>query len=163
MGFFMINALFVLIVFLLQLNKDNLHVNWPLGVKTNITYDSSSQEVIHKESADSHAFFVFFFMTSLQARIAKDLIELRNKSVFAFFMFNALFILIVFLLQLNKDNLHIDWPLGVKTNITQVEESGEVERKQSKISKTKKINKQNALFSSGLCYHTRVSVGLLTN
>lgn len=46
-------------------------------------------------------------------------------------MFNALFILIVFLLQLNKDNLHVDWPLGVKTNITQVEETGEVENQKT--------------------------------
>jgi len=42
----MINALFVLIVFLLQLNKDNIHVKWPFGVRTNITYDESTQEVI---------------------------------------------------------------------------------------------------------------------
>ena len=33
-------------------------------------------------------------------------------------MFNALFVLIVFMLTLNKDILHIDWPFGVKTNIT---------------------------------------------
>ncbi|ETN60018.1 chitin synthase [Anopheles darlingi] len=103
-GFIMINALFVLIVFLLQLNKDNIHVKWPLGVKTNITYDEATQE----------------------ARIAVDLKELRNKSVFAFFMFNALFVLIVFLLQLNKDKLHIIWPLGVKTNITYDEVTAEV-------------------------------------
>ncbi|KAK3909060.1 Chitin synthase chs-2 [Frankliniella fusca] len=103
-AFFMVNAIFVLIVFLLQLNKDLLHVKWPLGVKTNITYDEATQE----------------------ARIAADLIELRNKSVFAFFMFNALFVLIVFLLQLNKDQLHVDWPLGVKTNITYIEETSEV-------------------------------------
>ncbi|XP_050461196.1 chitin synthase chs-2 isoform X5 [Cataglyphis hispanica] len=61
-----------------------------------------------------------------KARIAADLIELRNKSVFAFLMFNALFVLIVFLLQLNKDQLHVIWPLGVKTNITYVEETSEV-------------------------------------
>ncbi|XP_076671625.1 hyaluronan synthase-like protein kkv isoform X6 [Andrena cerasifolii] len=61
-----------------------------------------------------------------KARIAGDLIELRNKSVFAFFMFNALFVLIVFLLQLNKDQLHVVWPLGVKTNITFIEETSEV-------------------------------------
>ena len=41
-------------------------------------------------------------------------------------MFNALFVLIVFLLQLNKDQLHVVWPLGVKTNITYVEETSEV-------------------------------------
>lgn len=62
----------------------------------------------------------------LQARIAKELIELRNKSVFAFFMFNALFVLVVFLLQLNKDQIHVKWPLGVRTNITYIEETSEV-------------------------------------
>lgn len=44
-AFFMVNALFVMIVFLLQLNKDNLHIKWPLGVKTNITYDETLHEV----------------------------------------------------------------------------------------------------------------------
>ncbi|XP_044267838.1 chitin synthase chs-2 isoform X2 [Tribolium madens] len=61
-----------------------------------------------------------------KARIAKELIELRNKSVFAFFMFNALFVLVVFLLQLNKDQIHVKWPLGVRTNITYIEETSEV-------------------------------------
>lgn len=62
----------------------------------------------------------------LQARIAKELIELRNKSVFAFFMFNALFVLVVFLLQLNKNQIHVKWPLGIRTNITYIEETSEV-------------------------------------
>lgn len=53
-----------------------------------------------------------------QARIAKDLKDLRDQSVFAFFMMNALFVLIVFLLQLNKDLLHVKWPFGIKTNIS---------------------------------------------
>ena len=61
--------------------------------------------------------------------MANDLKELRNLSVFTFVMLNAIFILIVFLLQLNKDKIHIDWPLGVKTNITFVEASGEVSYK----------------------------------
>lgn len=61
-----------------------------------------------------------------QERVAKDLIELRNKSVFAFFMFNALFVLIVFLMQLNKEKIHINWPFGIRTNITFNEETGEV-------------------------------------
>ncbi|XP_046961037.1 chitin synthase chs-2 isoform X2 [Vanessa cardui] len=61
-----------------------------------------------------------------QARISRDLKELRDSSVFSFIMINALFVLIVFLLQLNKDNLHIKWPLGVKTNITYDEVSQEV-------------------------------------
>lgn len=41
----MFNALFVLVVFLLQLNKDQIHVKWPLGVKTNITYNEETSEV----------------------------------------------------------------------------------------------------------------------
>ncbi|XP_059614740.1 chitin synthase chs-2 [Phlebotomus argentipes] len=61
-----------------------------------------------------------------QARIATHLKDLRNNSVFAFFMINALFVLIVFLLQLNKDNLHVKWPFGVKTNITYDETTQEV-------------------------------------
>ncbi|XP_017793316.1 PREDICTED: uncharacterized protein LOC108575110 isoform X2 [Habropoda laboriosa] len=59
-------------------------------------------------------------------RIAKDLKDLRDQSVFAFFMMNALFVLIVFLLQLNKDLLHVKWPFGIKTNITYDESSQEV-------------------------------------
>ncbi|KAK0159253.1 hypothetical protein PV328_010151 [Microctonus aethiopoides] len=61
-----------------------------------------------------------------KARIAKDLKDLRDQSVFAFFMLNALFVLIVFLLQLNKDLLHVKWPFGVKTNITYDDSSQEV-------------------------------------
>jgi hypothetical protein len=41
----MINALFVLIVFLLQLNKDSLHVKWPISARINVTYDEITQEV----------------------------------------------------------------------------------------------------------------------
>ncbi|XP_011053055.1 PREDICTED: uncharacterized protein LOC105145297 isoform X3 [Acromyrmex echinatior] len=74
-----------------------------------------------------------------KTRIAADLIELRNKSVFAFLMFNALFVLIVFLLQLNKDQLHVVWPLGVKTNITYVEETSEVSDDQASGKKIKSV------------------------
>jgi chitin synthase len=49
--------------------------------------------------------------------------ELRDMSVFYFAMFNALFVLIVFMLTLNKDTLHIDWPFGVKENITITEDN----------------------------------------
>merc|ERR1719215_2420262 len=53
-----------------------------------------------------------------QAKITAGLKELRDKSVFFFAVFNALFVLIVFMLTLNKDILHIDWPFGVKENRT---------------------------------------------
>ncbi len=57
-----------------------------------------------------------------QAQIAAGLKELRDKAVFFFCVFNALFVLIVFMLTLHKDTLHIDWPFGVKENITITED-----------------------------------------
>lgn len=53
-----------------------------------------------------------------QRKTALELKDLRNISVFSFTMLNAIFVLIVFLLQLNKDKIHVQWPLGVKQNIT---------------------------------------------
>jgi chitin synthase len=50
--------------------------------------------------------------------VARNLKDLRDISVFAFFMLNALFVLVIFLLQLSKDQLHINWPFSVKANIT---------------------------------------------
>lgn len=61
-----------------------------------------------------------------QARVAADLKELRNRTVFLFVMSNALFILVVFLLQLNKDILHIDWPFGIRENITFIPDTNEI-------------------------------------
>lgn len=58
-AFFMMNALFVLIVFLLTLKKDYLHIKWPFGVRTNITYDETTQEVI---TMGSHGIFVGTFI-----------------------------------------------------------------------------------------------------
>merc|ERR1719334_2295427 len=58
-----------------------------------------------------------------QDEIEAGLKELRDMAVFYFAMFNALFVLIVFMLTLNKDILHIDWPFGVKENITITEDS----------------------------------------
>ncbi|GFU39413.1 chitin synthase chs-2 [Nephila pilipes] len=55
-----------------------------------------------------------------KAKVSRQLLELRNKVVFGVLMLNSLFILIVFLLQMQKETLHIDWPLGGKANITYV-------------------------------------------
>lgn len=41
----MVNALFVLIVFLMQLNKDKIHVVWPYGGNVTVTYDEATQAV----------------------------------------------------------------------------------------------------------------------
>lgn len=62
-----------------------------------------------------------------KAKIAAQLIELRNKVVFGILMLNALFILIVFLLQLQKDTLYIKWPFnGKPVSIIYVQSAMEV-------------------------------------
>ncbi|KAL0894833.1 hypothetical protein ABMA27_013353 [Loxostege sticticalis] len=50
-------------------------------------------------------------------RIKTDLKNLRDTMVFAFVMLNALFVLVIFLLQLNQDQLHLQWPLGQQMSI----------------------------------------------
>jgi len=68
-----------------------------------------------------------------QARVANELKELRNRVVFAIFMLNALFILAVFLLQLHKDIIHVEWPFGAKVNATINPDTGEVTVKEEKL------------------------------
>ncbi|KAL6262075.1 hypothetical protein P5V15_007171 [Pogonomyrmex californicus] len=51
-------------------------------------------------------------------KITQELMNSRDAYLLRFFMINALFVLIVFLMQLNKDTLHLQWPLGIKYNIT---------------------------------------------
>lgn len=46
-------------------------------------------------------------------RILNELIDLRNKAVFAFAFINIIFILFVFMLQLHKDIFGIDIPVGI--------------------------------------------------
>ncbi|XP_032678160.1 chitin synthase chs-2 isoform X2 [Odontomachus brunneus] len=86
---------------------------------------SMQEEQFWKDLLDKYLYPIDEDKTE-KARIAKDLKDLRDQSVFAFFMMNALFVLIVFLLQLNKDLLHIKWPFGIKTNITYDESTSEV-------------------------------------
>ena len=112
--FVVLNTLFILIVFMLTLSKDNLYIEWPFGVVENATMMEDTQEV--------STFLTSFF---LQKKIEQGLKELRDMAVFYFAMFNALFVLIVFMLTLNKDVLHIDWPFGIKENIT-ITEANEV-------------------------------------
>ncbi|XP_026727307.1 chitin synthase chs-2-like [Trichoplusia ni] len=50
-------------------------------------------------------------------RIKTDLKNLRDKMVFAFVMVNALFVIVIFLLQINQDQLHFKWPFGQQSSI----------------------------------------------
>ena len=64
----MFNALFVLIVFMLTLNKDILHIDWPFGVKTNITITDDNQVLLLSSSSDHIKIIESFY----------DVIELEN-------------------------------------------------------------------------------------
>jgi hypothetical protein len=49
---------------------------------------------------------------------SQKLKNLRDLAVFAFFMLNALFVLVILLLQLSSDQLYIQWPFGTRETIT---------------------------------------------
>lgn len=59
-----------------------------------------------------------FHTKEKKAEIADSLRELRNMFAFAFVMINSIFVLIVFLLQLKKDYLHLEWPIDPEDFIT---------------------------------------------
>ncbi|XP_011190169.2 chitin synthase chs-2 isoform X1 [Zeugodacus cucurbitae] len=59
-----------------------------------------------------------FHTKDKKAEIAESLRELRNMFAFAFIMINSIFVLIVFLLQLKKDYLHLEWPIDPTDYIT---------------------------------------------
>ncbi|XP_023222883.1 uncharacterized protein LOC111624303 isoform X2 [Centruroides sculpturatus] len=61
-----------------------------------------------------------------EEKVTSELNELRNKVVFTFLMMNSIFILVVFLLQVNKKDLHLKWPIGMKYTITYVVSSRQV-------------------------------------
>ncbi|CAG7824713.1 unnamed protein product [Allacma fusca] len=60
-------------------------------------------------------------------KIQGELLDLRNSVVGAFFMFNAVFVTALFLLQLNKDKLFFEWPLGGTHNFTYKAAEDEIE------------------------------------
>ena len=62
---------------------------------------------------------------------AADLITLRNKSVFSVFMLNALFVLVVFMLQTEKDMIGIEWPLEQSIKYAIFYEDNEMVSKQN--------------------------------
>ena len=53
-----------------------------------------------------------------QRKQKEDLKSLRDQLVYSFFMLNAIFVLVVFLLQQQKETLYVPWPFGAKANIT---------------------------------------------
>ncbi|XP_046809276.1 chitin synthase chs-2 [Lucilia cuprina] len=59
-----------------------------------------------------------FHTKEKKTEIADSLRELRNMFAFAFVMINSIFVLIVFLLQLKKDYLHLEWPIDPVDFIT---------------------------------------------
>jgi len=48
---------------------------------------------------------------------AKELKDLRDLAVITFFMVNALFVLVIFVLELHNEVLHIKWRFGVTDEV----------------------------------------------
>jgi len=50
--------------------------------------------------------------------MAQGLQSLRDRSCLAFLLLNGLFVLVVFVLQANKNCIHVEWPFGPVVNQT---------------------------------------------
>lgn len=95
--FFMLNALFVTVVFLLQLNKSKVHINWPLDAKINMTitkYKDVSEKCVDRPAIPSKSINSF-----LQIIITKTHLELEPVGVL-FIIFFAVILVIQFLAML---------------------------------------------------------------
>ncbi|KAG5866369.1 hypothetical protein JTB14_021882 [Gonioctena quinquepunctata] len=58
--------------------------------------------------------------------VAKDLKDLRDKTVITFFMINSIFVLVIFLLNLQQDLIHLNWPIDPKINFTYITDQNEI-------------------------------------
>ncbi|XP_054005861.1 chitin synthase chs-2-like [Hylaeus anthracinus] len=63
-----------------------------------------------------------------QKSTAKELINLRNDCLLKFLTLNIIFVVAIFLLQINKDVLHLQWPFAVQYDITYVLDTEEVDK-----------------------------------
>ncbi|VDP13666.1 unnamed protein product [Heligmosomoides polygyrus] len=103
-------------------------VDKPIEIEENdeaaIDYDAQLQNQISSSKNVKHRNVIDKYLSPLtldpkeQERIRLALIELRNKVVSTFFMVNVVFIIVILVLQLQKDCLHIEWPVGPKYNHT---------------------------------------------
>nr|ALM23646.1 chitin synthetase 2 [Leptinotarsa decemlineata]AMN92726.1 chitin synthase 2 [Leptinotarsa decemlineata] len=58
--------------------------------------------------------------------VAKNLKDLRDKMVVTFFMLNCIFVLVIFLLNMQQDTIHLDWPINAKVNFTYNNDRNEI-------------------------------------
>ncbi|GBP49027.1 Chitin synthase chs-2 [Eumeta japonica] len=84
--------------------------------KGEVDFLATTEKVFWKDVIDTYLRPIDENMDE-KKRIESDLKNLRDKMVFAFVMLNALFVLVIFLLQLNQDQLHFRWPLGQQVEI----------------------------------------------
>ncbi|XP_017480643.1 PREDICTED: uncharacterized protein LOC108369929 isoform X2 [Rhagoletis zephyria] len=92
-------------------------INDPLLVDSELGEISLKEKRFWKELI-KHYLRPMFHTIEKKAEIAESLRELRNMFAFAFIMINSIFVLIVFLLQLKKDYLHLEWPIDPVDYIT---------------------------------------------
>ncbi|XP_060530267.1 chitin synthase chs-2-like [Cylas formicarius] len=83
-------------------------------IRGHVTYLDKNEETFWKELLDKYLHPI----EDNKEKIAVDLKDLRDRMVMSFFMINALFVLVVFLLTLQKDLIHVNWPFNPKVNFT---------------------------------------------
>ena len=94
-----------------QSNADEYWLTDPVLKKSPTWRMSAREENFWKELIEKYL-YPLIDNPEEKKKVAAQLKELRNKVVFGILMLNSLFILIVFLLQQQKEILHIEWPFN---------------------------------------------------
>lgn len=50
----------------MQLNKDKIHINWPFGIRTNVTFDEVTNEV---------GYYIFYYDFSIYTLLSDHLCD----------------------------------------------------------------------------------------
>ncbi|CAG9860406.1 unnamed protein product [Phyllotreta striolata] len=93
---------------------------------------NSRVDFINKEEKKFWERFIMMYLEpkaetkSQKTKLAKDLKDLRDKMVLTFFMLNSLFVLVIFLLNIQQDIIHLDWPIAPKVNFTYIHDENEI-------------------------------------
>lgn len=97
----------------------NAKTTTPMWISNNKEMVNHTDEQLHNREKTFWDFMIKKYLYAIKEnreekeRISNELLDLRNKAVFAFAFINIIFILFVFMLQLHKDIFGIDIPVGI--------------------------------------------------
>ncbi|KAF7275380.1 hypothetical protein GWI33_011809 [Rhynchophorus ferrugineus] len=100
-------------------NSNSWFYNGPL-IWSQVTYLDPKEQTFWQDLLDKYLYPI----EDDKAKVAKALKDLRDKIVMMFFFINSMFVLVVFLLTLQKDLVHLEWPFDAQYNFSYTNSEG---------------------------------------